>query len=165
MIHPQYWSLYSVYQRLRYGGESLLTPEDRKWYATLPLKDAVVLDVGAYNGDSAKFFLEHGAKQVICIEPDVEQALKIEDPRCRIIIDEFRLEHLRIPHDCIKVDIEGWEEILLDYDKPLKPCVVEVHGQQLWKKFEDRGWEYVSKSRLANCTTLMRNFKPGAVRA
>ncbi|MEN3056152.1 MAG: hypothetical protein ABC527_06155 [Candidatus Methanosuratincola petrocarbonis] len=159
MIHPQYWSLYSVYQRLRYGGESLLTPEDRKWYATLPLKDAVVLDVGAYNGDSAKFFLEHGAKQVICIEPDVEQALKIEDPRCRVIIDIFRLEHLHIPHDCAKIDIEGWEEALLDLDpRTLKPTIVEVHGQQLWEKFRKRGWVIAWRSPNADCVALACNY-------
>lgn len=39
-------------------------------YLPISVKGKIVLDVGAGEGETAKFFLDHGAEKVICIEPD-----------------------------------------------------------------------------------------------
>ena len=44
--------------------------EWEKWYLPIDVKGLIILDVGAGEGESARFFLEHGAKKVICIEMD-----------------------------------------------------------------------------------------------
>ena len=45
--------------------------EWNKYYLPIYVKGLTVLDVGAGEGETAKFFLEQGARKVICIEPDV----------------------------------------------------------------------------------------------
>lgn len=44
------------------------------------------------------------------------------------INDVFRLEHLSIPHDFLKIDCEGGETILFNYEGSLGPCVIESHS-------------------------------------
>jgi predicted RNA methylase len=73
------------------------------WHnAYLPVKGAVV-DIGAGNGETALFYLLHGATEVIAIEP--KAALLREnfgnDPRVVII---------ESPANCVKVDGEGCED-------------------------------------------------------
>jgi hypothetical protein len=72
MIHPLDWSVRSIYKRLRYGKINELYgffPGEEEIYLSYLKPDGkIVLDIGAYNGDSAKLFLEHGAKFVHCIE-------------------------------------------------------------------------------------------------
>lgn len=167
MIHPQHWSLCSIYERLKYGRNGAMSPEDKKAYLTLPYKNAVVLDVGAYNGDSAMLFLKHGARKVIAIEPYYHHEIP-NDPRIQVIPECFSLKLLDIlegKYDCIKMDIEGWEEELLQRPAhSYKPTVVEVHGQQLWKKFFDAGWQFIYKEPIQNCVALMRNFDPAKLK-
>src|SRR5438093_12456875 len=70
----------------------------------LPIK-GTVLDVGAGCGETAFFYLNHGAQRVICIESD-ETALECLhhnfDDNSRVVIVSAHL-------DGIKVDIEGSE--------------------------------------------------------
>jgi len=117
-----------------------MTPNDAMYYDKLPIRGHVVLDVGASMGDSALFFLCHGAKKVICIEAVKEWADEINLPNTQVINEPFKLAHLSIPHDVMKMDIEGAEAILLDYDRPLKPSVIEVHSQYLINRFEEHGF-------------------------
>jgi hypothetical protein len=83
----------------------VLERELGKWHKTyLPLKRNIetVLDVGAGNGETAQFYLNHGAKTVICVEPDAKLLSEnfANDPRIVIV-----------PHapDFIKLDGEGCE--------------------------------------------------------
>lgn len=52
-------------------------------YSHADLKDAIVLDLGANIGAFAKYAIEHGAKQVICVEPETTNvemiALNLKD--------------------------------------------------------------------------------------
>ena len=59
--------------------------------------------------------------------------------RITAINDKFQISQLNIPHDFLKMDIEGYEEVLLGV-KLKTPAAVEVHGLQLCDKFEAAGW-------------------------
>ncbi len=72
-----------------------------------------VLDVGAGMGETALFYLNHGASRVICIEADPESLKHLRenfrnDPRIQVIDAHI---------DSVKVDIEGGE----------RGMVVETH--------------------------------------
>jgi predicted RNA methylase len=110
----------------------------------------IVLDVGAGEGETARFFLEHGAKSVICIEKNINCAKWLrKNAECHPIsyfIKPFELNDLNMNFDFLKMDIEGYEEMLLDKHVVIqKPCVVEVHGLQLWDRFQELG--YVVKNK------------------
>lgn len=162
MIHPQYWSVDSIYRYLT-KRSTLLGPGEIRAYSSLNVKDKTVLDVGAWKGDSALFFLRRGAKKVICVEPEKEYAKFIKNiQNCEVINERFSLKHLKIPHDCLKVDIEGWEYVLLKFKAyELKPCVVEVHGQPLWQQFAKKGWHLLFNTKPEQCCAYFTNFIPG----
>jgi SAM-dependent methyltransferase len=88
----------------------ILVDELEFWHrAYLPIR-GTVLDIGAGNGETAFFYLKHGANHVICIEP--EATLLYEnfgnDPRVTIIPRAV---------NSIKSDCEGGE----------RDMVVETH--------------------------------------
>lgn len=141
MIHPQYWSLYSVYNRIKYRGCSVaISQNDIDCYRTLPCAGMVVLDIGARDGDTAKLFLGWGASHVICIERNESYSNKNLLTNVTKIVEPFRLSHLDLKYDVIKCDIEGYEALLLDYDGVLKPTVMEVHSEYLKERFEKKGF-------------------------
>jgi len=114
-----------------------------KHYLPIKVQGKTVLDVGAGAGESARFFLLHGAKEVVCVEPNpyAFKDLKLNATYHQIvpINDYFKLGHLAFTHDFAKIDIEGYEEILLNV-KPQKPMVVEVHSVPLAERFKVAGW-------------------------
>ncbi len=130
--------IFSQYQLLDNSFDALL------YINHLRPKGKIVLDVGANNGDSAKLFLDHGAKEVVCIERNERYARKIKLPKTRVIIEPFKLSHLEIPHDVAKIDIEGGEAILLNSDVKMKPTIMEVHSSDLIKRFRNKGWIFVT---------------------
>jgi SAM-dependent methyltransferase len=136
-IQGWYFSHYRVEMILRE------TTDWSKHYLPIDLKGKTVLDVGSGEGETARFFLQHGAAKVICIEPDKEafSYLKLNASKNRLIAlnKTFELTDLSIPHDFLKMDIEGYEEILLTV-KLNTPTVLEVHGLQLRDKFRKAGW-------------------------
>ena len=120
-------------------------------YLPVDIRGKVVLDVGAGEGESALFFLAHGAKKVVCVEanPLYFKNLIINSKRFSIVpvCKPFCVEMLNdFIFDFLKVDIEGYEECLLDVDLKV-PAVIEVHGLQLRDKFRDRGFR-VADSRV-----------------
>jgi len=144
MIHPQYWSLYSIYAKLFPSRISVMVPQDVVAYSTLDVKGKTVLDVGAYNGDSARLFLKNGARKVICIECNPDYARQIDIPNVEVIAEPFRLEHLSIPHDCCKFDIEGWEALLIPVAEKLKPTVLESHTWWHTAQFKKKGFRVMT---------------------
>jgi len=126
------------------------------------LKDKIVLDLGACCGETAYFYIQHGAKQVICVEPDPTRAkLIIENKQnlnlnIKLINDFFTPKHLELNHDFIKCDIEGNEIELIPYAKNLKPCIVEAHGQNVREQFEKNGFHVVFRQK--NNLFLMINY-------
>lgn len=130
--------------RMNYQGEQIrLLPhyakiaelETAEWEQVyLPnfsLKEKTVLDIGIGCGESGIFYLSHGASRVIGIENN-EDAAKFAIRNLRkfnteIIHEPFNLQHLKIPHDFVKIDIEGGESALENYEGILNACVIEIH--------------------------------------
>lgn len=117
-------------------------------YLPTSVKGKVVLSVGDGCGETSLFFLRHGASKVIAIERDPEPfdllRKNVEVNRLNVVPmnDSFKLEHLKMEFDFMKVDIEGGERILLDLDRGLlKPCVIEAHrinDRTLPEKLQER---------------------------
>ena len=105
------------------------------WYLpTFSLKGKTVLDIGAGRGETAWFFLKHGAAKVVCVEPDMKSFADLEANSRRnlwdveLINEKFRPDHLLIPHDFVKIDCDGGEACLLEPTAPdLGPCRMELH--------------------------------------
>ena len=122
-----------------------------KFYLPIDVKDKTVLDVGAGEGETALFYLLNGAKKVICIEPNkncYDILLRNSKFHNRIIPINiyFELNMININSDLIKIDIEGYEEKLLElnHDKLKNRIVLEIHGLQLIDKFKNRGYNLKS---------------------
>lgn len=122
----------------------------KKYYLPrFSLNGKTILDVGAGCGETAFFYFLHGAKKIIAIEPYVmavqclKENARVNRWNIKIIPEEFKTEHLKIPHDFMKMDIEGQEKELLKLPEITKPCVVEVHSNDLKRKFENKGFQKV----------------------
>jgi ribosomal protein L11 methylase PrmA len=116
-----------------------------RFYAPIPLKEKTVLDIGAGCGETAAFYFSKGASKVTAIEPN-PQASKLLQANAMAnswnldsICDVFKVEHLSIPHDFVKIDCEGGEKNLLENGDLLGPCVIESHSplitEELAKRF------------------------------
>ncbi len=130
------------------------------------LERKVVLDVGACCGETAWYFLRLGASKVICVESDPARVAALRRNKdiaklnIEILAEPFKIEHLSLPYDFIKVDVEGHETVLLDYleqSGKLKACVVEVHGSDLRRRFEAKGFKVANAFSADLC--IMSNFK------
>jgi len=127
--------------------ERMIRQESSDWkrnYLPISVKNLVVLDVGAGEGETARFFLDNGARKVICIEPSKESFtyLKRNSVSHPIVpLNKFfEMSDLSTQSfDFLKMDIEGYEESLLQTALSC-PAVVEVHGLQLKDKFQKAGW-------------------------
>ena len=80
-----------------------------------------VLDVGAGCGESAKWFLDQGARQVLCVESNMEARFHLErnarlNRGVSVLIGSFSPgEHLWYKVDLVKMDIEGYEVLFADW--------------------------------------------------
>lgn len=119
-----------------------LDDELEEWHRDyLPVPTGVVLDVGAGCGETAYFYLRHGATQVICVER-YEPAY---DLLCRNFAAQIRTgvvipicAHLTK----VKIDIEGGEENM----------DLEVHFPHAWQLRNTKNNGQISQYRLRNLT-------------
>jgi hypothetical protein len=153
------WELNQIRQDLLHGEYN----DWIKYYCSLPLKNKVVLDIGAGEGESPCFFIYHGAKTVIAVEPD-EIAFKNlsynAEHHSFIALKEYLSTTLLdkwLPKvDVVKIDVEGYEEQLLDYNIT-KPIVLEIHGLQLAEKFVAKGYTLFENKYPLGCATASCN--------
>ena len=142
------WS-FSIYRKKMFCNEYA---HWKQWYLPVDVKGLTVLDVGAGEGESARFFLEHGAKKVICIENDSACFRNLlansKGQSIECFCRSFCIEDLAMPFDLLKMDIEGGEVALLDLPKLRCPVVVEVHGLSLAPKFIEKG--YILKNPMGS---------------
>jgi hypothetical protein len=132
---------------------SMIYRENADWikhYTPINVKGLTVLDIGAGEGETAKFYIDRGAKKVVCIEPEKTAFRTLKDnanrhPEITPINKFFSLSDLSISHDFLKVDIEGYEELLLN-TKLEQPAVIEIHGLQLRDKFHQKGYRIIDRS-------------------
>ena len=105
------------------------------------LQGKVVLDVGAGCGETAYFYLKHGASKVICVECNEEALAYLRKNSSRnnwnieIVDHPFELSDINREHDFMKVDCEGGEVVLLSSEQDLGPCVIEVHSAEIRENF------------------------------
>jgi hypothetical protein len=102
--------------------------------------DKIVLDVGADVGSTALFFIERGAKNIICVDTDTSGLTKNaqEIPQISKIVnvniqDKYTMERVLLETaDIVKMDIEGAEMWLLEVDPRIlqqhKEYIIEIHG-------------------------------------
>jgi hypothetical protein len=121
---------------LLYPYAAIITDELSMWeknYLPVPVKGKIVLDVGAGCGETSAFYLAHGASKIVAIEPDKRvfslllKNVKANSLNVVPVRKPFELSDLLIPHDLLKIDAEGAEVALLDYQGSLGDCVVEAH--------------------------------------
>lgn len=126
-------------------------------YLPIDVHDKIVLDVGAGEGETAKFFIDHGAKHVIAVEADPAcfENLKKNSQKHPItpLCVAFMPYQLDREFDFMKMDIEGYEEALLALDLKV-PAVVELHGLQQIKKFQDKGYFIVGNEYRYDCVSF-----------
>lgn len=105
------------------------------WY--LPpdgLQGKTVLSAGCGCGEDMAFFFANGAKRVIGIELDPIAAslcarnMDANHWNAELHNEPFKVEHLEVPHDFLKMDIETAERALLDPTvTTLGPARIELH--------------------------------------
>jgi hypothetical protein len=128
------------------------TSWEKYYLPSFSLKGKAILDVGAGCGETAFFYLLHGAKKVVAIEPESKAANCLRKNTLRnkwnvqILPEPFKKEHLGIPHDFMKMDIEGRESELLNVSY-IRECIVEVHTDELRRRFEEKGFRRVYSSK------------------
>lgn len=122
-----------------------LTPLCRRWLEDeleswhrdyLPVA-GTVLDVGAGSGETARFYLLHGADRVICIEryrPAFEML-------CRNFAGDPRVTAIHADLSKIKVDVEGAEENM----------DLEIHFPYRWVDNTTRDEGEITQLRLVRC--------------
>jgi len=126
------------------------------------LKGKTVLDIGACCGETAWFYLKHGAEKVVCIEPLVSRLNIIQanqkklNLNIEVVGDIFRPDHLNIQHDFLKCDIEGYEMELIPYIERLGPSILEVHTGWIKDKFEKVGFHCVHE--INPLSWIMSNY-------
>lgn len=143
------WSFSDVY--------GLLYLREREaWSYYLPpdgLVGKTVVDIGGGCGETAKFFLEHGAEKVFVIEanPECEPYLKINSlnhPQLEYRICDFDfLKIYSMKFDYLKLDIEGYEMGILNWLSVLKDrdVVLESHCNYITDLFLERGFSLIGK--------------------
>jgi len=121
---------------------------ERYYLPTFSLGGKTVLDIGAGCGETAFLYFLYGARKIVAIELDkkvveyLKENVKRNNWNVEVIPEAFKLEHLNIPHDFMKMDIEGHEKELLKASI-IKPCILEVHNSELKRKFEEKGFREV----------------------
>ena len=128
--------------------------ERRYWSYYIPpsgLEGKMVLSVGGGCGEDAKFFLDNGAKYVHVIENNLlcEKYLEYNrnlDNRLSYEIKNFQIKDLKYRYDLIKLDIEGYEMLLIDemnIDLINKDIILESHCNYITDKFLEKGFKLI----------------------
>lgn len=125
------------------------------WRDYLPpggLKGKIVLDVGAGCGETAKYFLENGARAVYAVENNEEALtylrLNAEGRPIHVEAEAFDpFKHILGQIDLVKLDIEGYEISLLTwleaYPKANLNIVLEAHNVWMRDRFQALGFTQI----------------------
>lgn len=114
------------------------------WHKKYPSSKGTVLDLGAGCGETAYFYLKHGAQRVVCIESDPEAIKKLKINR-KIMLREMpsrSIDIIEAKIDKIKIDAEGCE----------KDAIIEIHFpyniKQIWQQTRDNYTIRIKKREL-----------------
>lgn len=129
-----------------------------RFYLPTSIKGRTILDIGGGCGETALFYFHWGASSVICVEKDKDAARlakkNLAGFSATVLNEPFSRSHLDIPHDFMKMDIEGTETLLLSYDGELKPCVIECHDPKTEEGLRER-FRLKMVHRLGEQVTLL----------
>jgi hypothetical protein len=135
-IDDNYFANYFEYAlRLKSQHAHSLVNESNQWeeiYLPNMVSNKTILDVGSGCGETMAFFFAPCAKKVVGIDADPEACMfarvNIWENRwnAEVINEPFSLRHLSFPHDFLKVNAEGAEQILLSYENALGTCAIKV---------------------------------------
>jgi precorrin-6B methylase 2 len=125
------------------------TDYDRHWNFTT-FKNKAVLDLGADYGSTAYYFLQKGAIKVIAVEGDPQLASKLKEncqrfkkivPVETFIDSSEKIEKLISDYhpDLVKVDIEGYEKLLLNVHNiaKVKEWLIEPHSNEIYERLKE----------------------------
>jgi predicted methyltransferase len=130
------------------------------WHSLFLLgKNETVLDLGAGEGETAMFYLLHGARRMICVECDKRKFKVLKENRRRMLklFPKAKIQLIFARVDKVKSDIEGGEENM----------VIETHFPhrfvrypQFWNRgtYSQRFYQWLSGQ---DYTVLRR--KPAAI--
>lgn len=129
--------------------------EWKKYYIPFDLTGKTIIDIGAGEGETAYFFFKHGAKKVIAIECDdkrfshLEKNAKKFNWNIELHHKKFNPEDMMIfevetGYDLCKIDIEGYEGLLLECPILFENIILEVHNGYLREQFEKIGYRRIS---------------------
>jgi SAM-dependent methyltransferase len=117
----------------------------RQYEPPFNLKGKTVLDAGSGCGETAFHFFKWGAKRVICVDRNplacgvMEENAEANGWDAVVLCEPFNEEHMNLPFEFAKIDVEGGESCLLSLQElPPKPMVAEVHSAYLIKEFTER---------------------------
>jgi tRNA G37 N-methylase Trm5 len=129
------------------------------------LKGKTVLDAGAGVGETSVFYALHGAKKIYAVEIDKEKAklisknAKLNSIDVEVIAEPFNINHLALPFDFAKIDVEGAETELLKLEKINFPCLVETHTREIEQKFKLRGFRKIYEFEDMKEISLLVNYR------
>ncbi len=139
---------YGDLYRINYFGKDLLLDEWHilmllkemeiweQYYLPISVQGKTVLDAGAGCGETAVFYLAHGAAKVISVELDqsvfsiLERNVKTNHLNVELHNESFSEKFISSEIDFAKIDAEGSEISLLKLDRIDIPCLVETHSRE-----------------------------------
>jgi len=112
-----------------------------KYYLPVSVHGKIVLDAGAGNGETALFYLRHGAKRVVAVEKDPTNFRLLQENTRNLgvepIFDSFNISQTE-GVDFMKVDVEGGEACLLKLERLPCASVIETHSRPLEQQFIEK---------------------------
>jgi len=108
------------------------------WHQHYYQNRGTVIDIGAGCGETAMFFLNHGADRVIAIEADSIAIKMFQEnfPESYIVPENAKIVLIPAHIDHVKVDIEGAEKgMIIETHFPLKWNLIEKNRNvtRLWR--------------------------------
>ena len=125
---------------------SYVENELEMWHVAYLPVGKTVLDLGAGCGETAFFYLNHGADHVICVESDPEAVAHLR----RNFEGDSRVTILPVHVDSVKIDIEGSEDgMVLETHFPFRFRSVRQLGPnvKLWRL--EKRWFSLHNFRIA----------------
>ena len=177
-LHPHNYLRYLLFYRnsktplvLDVAGKFHFMKEMREWereyLPNFSLEGKTVLDVGAGSGDTAYFFFQHGAKKVICIEPNRGKTHRIainaskHNWNVEIREKKFEISDLEGDISFAKIDAEFGEIIMLKLDRlPDYPIRMEIHSKELAEQFKAKFPQMQITKKYIMLSTWLGKYDP-----
>ena len=123
-----------------------------------------ILDIGCGQGETMIVFdVITKCKDFIGVDLNentrhyLEINSKLNDWKVEIYNEPFKPEHMVNDCDFIKIDVEGAESCLTDHEFNI-PTVMEVHNEDLMRRFQNKGFRTTRVVNKSRNVVIMNNF-------